>query len=251
MIVATVSVRRFLQLDHSRRFSRCARPVTHLCIYKVPITKYGNDYEDGATSAGPEPLCQGRTTRRPGESHFFWFSVIVIYLHCIGLHCSALSSGMRRRTYLFASPSPTGLVWYRHPSKGGLCQADLELRSVCTATGDGCSLSASSVSCRGLQTKSTLATLALPNTRKGTFESGRAAAHFQKIRREVASLAGSRLEQRQRELQGVAVFHSDRGCGLPGVTGAVLRWVVWVVWACFHLSCCLLLAAVGRTPGPA
>ncbi|KAI8946526.1 hypothetical protein F4801DRAFT_583315 [Xylaria longipes] len=55
-----------------------------------------------------------------------------------------------------------------------------------------------------------------PIPKRAQSRQGRADAHFKKIRREAASLAGSRLEQRQRELQGSDVFHSDRGVRAAG-----------------------------------
>jgi hypothetical protein len=75
-------------------------------------------------------------------------------------------------------------------------------------------------------------TLAVPDMRKGAFESwsGAASRKFAGSSQGVASLPRSGLEQRQRELQGSIVFHSNQGPGRTTLEpfGTRYGWVGWL-----------------------
>ncbi|KAI0467381.1 hypothetical protein F4859DRAFT_240691 [Xylaria cf. heliscus] len=149
----------------------------------------------------------------------------LIVLHCFALPCLP---GLRRQIYLFTPPVP--LVRYGHPSRVD-CQADLELRVICMAMGDGCSRSASSVSCRGLQTKSTLA---VPNTRKGLEsraggrplpENAQGSRKLSRVKTRAAS-TGITGERCVSQRPGVRAAGGSLGQSLDGLSGSA-RLLVW------------------------
>lgn len=112
--------------------------VDHRCIANhssdiVQIAKHGNDYEDGPTPAGPEPLCEGGATRRLGECISFNLNTAIIQLYCLVVSHEHVNTPV---FFLLQVP----MVWYAiSPSllRGRLCQADLELRAVCMAMAIG------------------------------------------------------------------------------------------------------------------